>query len=339
MTFILHGNIDDAYERRLFDAEGKTFYPYLQSESVIPQPSDAQNYATSMPSTSSLQIPCNISPDSPAEFSGHVTPDPPPPYSELVRHMSQVQLSGRASDDASSGIPASTSSSNEAFDGQRPTGLLETSLQMPQATATVVTSAVPLQSSSPEPSIDFSSPDPNTQTSMAEPGSQLPFPGVASHTHHSVTITKYLAAGSMWDFWLAEHPVYGKIVVKLVHEIDNRCKDPRYDPYIRREEIFPGITQRRFVLSWSVEGTSRRPSPEILCLIRVRIGLEQFEDFTSDSIPKSYFAQLSDPERFIQEMRDAEEEGDISETESLKEENRIMSELRSELYWGIGQAI
>ncbi|WWC59249.1 uncharacterized protein I303_101799 [Kwoniella dejecticola CBS 10117] len=50
-------------------------------------------------------------------------------------------------------------------------------------------------------------------------------------------VQKFLAAGYLWDFWLATHPLYGEVVLKLVFTPEHPCRTPGYDRYLPREEI------------------------------------------------------------------------------------------------------
>ncbi|OCF75028.1 hypothetical protein I204_03876 [Kwoniella mangroviensis CBS 8886] len=52
-----------------------------------------------------------------------------------------------------------------------------------------------------------------------------------------ITITGYLHDGHLWDFWSAEHPQLGSIVLKVIFTPCHPCRDPDLDDYVPYEEI------------------------------------------------------------------------------------------------------
>ncbi|WVW78703.1 hypothetical protein I302_100663 [Kwoniella bestiolae CBS 10118] len=66
---------------------------------------------------------------------------------------------------------------------------------------------------------------------------------------HALEVIEYLAPGYLWDFWLAQHPIYGKVVLKLVLTSNYSCCRPEYDDYIPQNEIFEeALKQEEFYL-------------------------------------------------------------------------------------------
>ncbi|WWC87944.1 uncharacterized protein L201_002844 [Kwoniella dendrophila CBS 6074] len=47
-----------------------------------------------------------------------------------------------------------------------------------------------------------------------------------------VKIVAYLAAGNLWDYWLAIHPFFGKVVIKAIYLLAYPCENPNYDNYV-----------------------------------------------------------------------------------------------------------
>ncbi|WVQ69015.1 uncharacterized protein L199_007227 [Kwoniella botswanensis] len=53
----------------------------------------------------------------------------------------------------------------------------------------------------------------------------------------TVKVIKFLRPGYLWDFWLADHSQYGKVVLKLVYLPNYPCNRPDYDDYVPPEEV------------------------------------------------------------------------------------------------------
>ncbi|OCF59048.1 hypothetical protein L486_03546 [Kwoniella mangroviensis CBS 10435] len=53
----------------------------------------------------------------------------------------------------------------------------------------------------------------------------------------TLRVIKYLRPGYLWDFWLADHSQYGKVVLKLVYLPNYPCNRPDYDDYVPPEEV------------------------------------------------------------------------------------------------------
>ncbi|WWC68565.1 uncharacterized protein I206_102494 [Kwoniella pini CBS 10737] len=47
-----------------------------------------------------------------------------------------------------------------------------------------------------------------------------------------LVLEEYLASGSLWDFWIAQHPIYGKVVLKIVYAAEPPGMDPNYDNFV-----------------------------------------------------------------------------------------------------------
>ncbi|WWC87125.1 uncharacterized protein L201_002011 [Kwoniella dendrophila CBS 6074] len=53
----------------------------------------------------------------------------------------------------------------------------------------------------------------------------------------TLTVSEYLYPGYLWDFWLADHSDYGKVVLKLVYIPKYPCNNPEYDDYLPQKQI------------------------------------------------------------------------------------------------------
>ncbi|WWD00338.1 hypothetical protein V866_007250 [Kwoniella sp. B9012] len=50
-------------------------------------------------------------------------------------------------------------------------------------------------------------------------------------------IVKYFYSGYLWDFWLADHSNYGKVVFKLLYVPGYPCSDPNFWEYVPRDQL------------------------------------------------------------------------------------------------------
>ncbi|WWC60380.1 uncharacterized protein I303_102952 [Kwoniella dejecticola CBS 10117] len=58
-------------------------------------------------------------------------------------------------------------------------------------------------------------------------------PGTVPNLH----LIDYLASGSLYDFWIAQHPIYGKVVFQIVYVSQPPCLNPTYDEYVDPNDI------------------------------------------------------------------------------------------------------
>ncbi|WWD07811.1 hypothetical protein V865_005915 [Kwoniella europaea PYCC6329] len=58
-----------------------------------------------------------------------------------------------------------------------------------------------------------------------------------------LTINQYLYGGHLWDFWLAHHPHYGKVVLKVINTFNHPCWDPNLDDYVPYKDIIKEATR------------------------------------------------------------------------------------------------
>ncbi|WVW78701.1 hypothetical protein I302_100661 [Kwoniella bestiolae CBS 10118] len=56
-------------------------------------------------------------------------------------------------------------------------------------------------------------------------------------TVHTVTISKFIGPGYLWDLWLGEHSQLGPVVLKLVYLPNYPCNRPEYEDYIPASDI------------------------------------------------------------------------------------------------------
>ncbi|WWC67739.1 uncharacterized protein I206_101651 [Kwoniella pini CBS 10737] len=91
---------------------------------------------------------------------------------------------------------------------------------------------VPIQQTSVSPTISGSR---ETDTLLSNETLRPPL--------YTLTVHQYLAAGYLWDFWLATHPLFGQVVLKLVFIPEYPCRKPDYDFYIPKEQIFDEVSR------------------------------------------------------------------------------------------------
>ncbi|WWC67719.1 uncharacterized protein I206_101631 [Kwoniella pini CBS 10737] len=203
------------------------------------------------------------------------------------------------------------------------------------------------------------------QLSRVKPSSTIADGSISESAANVVNVIRRLAAGSLWDYWLIRHPIYGTAVLKLIEEAvkeDGFYVGPllglQGDVVPRYYGLYQTIGEYRYyamlleyiphplgsgflLLSQEWNGVLHRDidirhilvdDHDRVCLvgfrhskllslkeendvdrimgelgaIRMGIGLEDEEDITTDTIPRSYFELLPDPEGYIQEMKDIE---------------------------------
>ncbi|WWC68569.1 uncharacterized protein I206_102498 [Kwoniella pini CBS 10737] len=104
------------------------------------------------------------------------------------------------------------------------------------------------------PNAQLSEPSPSTTTytsllAMSEQSRDLTESTISTQFHQpakstpessqdiTLNITAYIDTGYIWDFWLAEHPIFGMVVLKVVNRSDYPCQIPRLDPFVHPKNL------------------------------------------------------------------------------------------------------
>ncbi|WWC87956.1 uncharacterized protein L201_002856 [Kwoniella dendrophila CBS 6074] len=54
---------------------------------------------------------------------------------------------------------------------------------------------------------------------------------------YRLKLVEYIYGGFLWDFWICEHPLYGKVISKIVDTFDHPCSIPDLDDNVACEDI------------------------------------------------------------------------------------------------------
>ncbi|WWC60368.1 uncharacterized protein I303_102939 [Kwoniella dejecticola CBS 10117] len=56
-------------------------------------------------------------------------------------------------------------------------------------------------------------------------------------------ITKHMNSGYLWDFWLADHPRYGRVIFKVFYRPEYPCRIPHLYEYIPSKKLFDELVK------------------------------------------------------------------------------------------------
>ncbi|OCF58945.1 hypothetical protein L486_03439 [Kwoniella mangroviensis CBS 10435] len=82
----------------------------------------------------------------------------------------------------------------------------------------------------------------------------------------TLVVTQYLHDGHLWDFWLAYHPHYSKVVIKVIYTFNHPCWNPELDDYVPYKNIIKEATREESFYLGPLKDLQGRVVPEYFVL-------------------------------------------------------------------------